>query len=284
MIVFKDTNIWLSERRKTIKQNFVEVFASNKRLIPFQIHSDYIVNVKKIYLSNGVTQEDVTAKFLTISYKTALNINGSWHICQALNNVDFDCGNYQLIVVLTDLATDFTYYSNFFNVATFNDFLLIGNDNDFLGKLYGSKFSERLYLPTYRLKRTEPFIYEDSEDNGDGTNTVTYQNLLEQFIVKFFLTSRYYNELSKIVLYNNIKFVYEKTIYDVIDTPIIESDYNSELQLFEVEITFKVNSIEKTACQSDFNVFTFTGLQEDNRINDSNDRLKINNTDNLIIN
>jgi hypothetical protein len=265
-------------------------YASNKDLIPFQFHSSIIGLVTAVYLINNSETTDITADITIKKYSTALTSDGAWYVHFNTAVANLVCGTYQLKIVVSDGVLTANYYSNFFKIVNVSNpaqsLMYISSSKDILGKLYNSiTYYDVIYFKPHQIKQIEPFIFENKDDNGDGTETIIYQNFAKQYEIKFICDKHTMNYLSQLYMFDEVTFYYEDysgtSIFQNLSTDI---SFNDDIDLYEVTINLKIGELDKNICETDFVVNEYTTINDDNIINNAGDKMLVNANDKLILN
>jgi hypothetical protein len=286
MLQFNETNIYTFD--KGINQRYVALYGGDESLLPFQFHSSLIGTVSAVYLRDGIREHNITSKITINKFRTALTSAGAWYVFKkgGYSGTSY-CGKFQYKVVITNGIDTKTYYSNWFSLVDeikMTNYLVINNNYDFDGKIYGANYSDYLYFFEFQIKEIEPFYFEESEDNGNGLISITYQNYLKQFEIKIRVDDHQIKELNKLRLFNNCSLFLNGQNYLLFENPIFQQSYNDLTKLYDVNIVLKISNIEKGTCNTDAGVYEYTGLNERTEINNSGDKGLINATDFELIN
>jgi hypothetical protein len=184
---------------------------------------------------------------------------------------------------------DYIFYSNYFKIvpaAKLTSNLKLLNSKDFPTRFFSIGYFDRIYLKDFFIRKIENYLYQDTTDNGDGTETINLQTIAEQYQIKLYCDKFCLRFLETLKLYDTVTFTHlhlsNEAIYEFLE---LETVFNSELMIYEVTITLKIKDVTKGNCLENLGAYEFGGEGFDQKINDAGDTLQINaNPDILDIN
>lgn len=194
-----------------------------------------------------------------------------------------ECDIYQFQIVL-GTSIPITYYSNWFTVDTdINNYLILGSSGFFDEKMYDKGFVHKLYF-NKRSLTSNPYLEETIIETADTTRLRENQIYSEIYTLKIYCDRYMLKELNKVPLMDSCYIEFEDMeLIPIKDRIEVQSSYNEEHKLYEVDLTFKTNQIIKN-CELTSPAALVSGTINYAIVNDSGDRLTTNGTDVLIYN
>jgi hypothetical protein len=277
MLIFKETNNFTySDKSKQI----IAPLVSQTEFIPFQLYiPDKAVKLHEIYLKRDDLEINITS-LITVAerYASTTGVVATWLIFLSQIGVIPYCGKFQLKVIIRwntpGVGQEFTYYSNFFEIVTEDlNYLEIGNSVDFNDRLYNSaSYVDKLYFKDFQIKHLEVRDFEDTNDNGDDSETYKYEKSQEVLEVKLWTDSFGLHFIKRLKLFNEIRLQYGKEFYNLVSLTRrlnVNFDYNTELKNYEITLQMTLNPIEMNLCLENYPNAKIDGFGDFN--NDFND-------------
>ena len=290
MLYFNSDNT-LFAVNESFNQDLFYLKASRTTLLPFQFRK---LSGSDMPLYGWGVRNYQTGEITTFSNSLITKISAGSGIYFFLYvggslGVTLDCGIYQVILrlQLSKGAPYTSYYSNYFVVSDNDNYITLGSNLDFGKKLltypYPGGFAQKIFFNKLALTN-EPYFEENIIESGSVNRERESQVWSEIYKLSIIVDKWTLKELSQISMYDICTLTFDEYLNEfILDRIEFSQNYNEDLRLYEVELTFKVNEINKV-CGDDIDLKDFIPATAQYVIlNDNGDRLIGNNSGDYII-